>query len=65
MSHQDPPSDTAYFQKNLKAMVSIKDWGMSDKMSSFREGELLPHFCYNFEDEDEFKILVETISLNY
>lgn len=49
MSCQDLTSDTTYFQKNLKTVVSTEDWGVSDKTNSFREGKLLPHFCYSFE----------------
>lgn len=49
MSSQDLPSDNTCFEKNLKTMVSIEKWIVSEKTNSYREGELLPHFCYSFE----------------
>lgn len=49
MSCQDLPSDTTYLQNDLKTMVSIKERGVSDKTSSFRDGELLSYFCFSFE----------------
>lgn len=42
MSCQDLPADTTSFQKNLKTMVSVKDWDVSDKASSFGERGYFP-----------------------